>query len=198
MRRQQIQDASKEVFLNKGFRYATIEDIARKAELSPATIYQYFKSKDELYASLNLETLEVWFNETKKISQNKTLSPEEKISRFKDAMHKAFLKDPRLLRHILLFHLQGSLSSLSDNLIERLNRLGREIMNMMADAYDDGVRQGIFAEGRGITHADIMWAIFSGVVLYEYSKKDINPKKDFLKTTLDRAFEIFLEGIKKR
>lgn len=39
MRRQQIQEAAKEIFLLKGFNSTTMEDIAKKAELSPAFIY---------------------------------------------------------------------------------------------------------------------------------------------------------------
>ena len=58
MRRKQILYAAKRVFYAKGFSPATIEDIAQEAELSPAAIYLYFKNKDDLYASLNLQLLE--------------------------------------------------------------------------------------------------------------------------------------------
>jgi len=34
-----------------------MEDIAKRAELSTDIIYQYFRSKDEFYASMNLESL---------------------------------------------------------------------------------------------------------------------------------------------
>ena len=56
-RRQQIIVAAKRVFSGKGFNKATMEDIAKEAELSPGTIYIYFKNKDELYASLSLRIL---------------------------------------------------------------------------------------------------------------------------------------------
>ena len=58
-RRRQLIDAAEKVFAAKGFSGATIENIAEEAELSPATLYLYFKNKDELYASLNLKMLEV-------------------------------------------------------------------------------------------------------------------------------------------
>jgi AcrR family transcriptional regulator len=53
-RRSQILNAAKEIFMSKGFRAATMEDIAQKVELSPGTIYTYFKNKEELYVALNL------------------------------------------------------------------------------------------------------------------------------------------------
>ncbi|NIR14250.1 MAG: helix-turn-helix transcriptional regulator [Desulfobacterales bacterium] len=46
MRRRQIIDAAEKVFAEKGFSGATIENIAEQAELSPATLYLYFKNKD--------------------------------------------------------------------------------------------------------------------------------------------------------
>ena len=65
LRRQQIQEAAKELFLLKGFNSSTMEDIAKKAELSPATIYLYFKNKDELYVSLNLSSIQYFTNNIK-------------------------------------------------------------------------------------------------------------------------------------
>ena len=43
-RRQQIIVAAKRVFSAKGFSKATMEDIAREVELSPGTLYIYFKN----------------------------------------------------------------------------------------------------------------------------------------------------------
>lgn len=57
-RRQQIIVAAKRVFTSKGFNKATMEDIAQEAELSPGTLYLYFKNKEELYASLSLRILQ--------------------------------------------------------------------------------------------------------------------------------------------
>ncbi|ESP92377.1 hypothetical protein PL2TA16_04506 [Pseudoalteromonas luteoviolacea 2ta16] len=42
------------------------------------------------------------------------------------------------------------------------------------------------------------WSMFSGVVLFEASKKIIDPGKDYLKSTLTVAFEIFEQGIRKK
>ena len=58
IRRQQIQKAAKELFILKGFNSTTIEDIAKKAELSPATIYLYFKNKEDLFSAMCAEGLE--------------------------------------------------------------------------------------------------------------------------------------------
>jgi len=50
---EQIKEVALKVFSEKGFRGATIADIAAKARISPATIYKYFANKYELFESLD-------------------------------------------------------------------------------------------------------------------------------------------------
>ncbi|HBF43930.1 MAG TPA: TetR/AcrR family transcriptional regulator, partial [Desulfobacteraceae bacterium] len=115
---------------------------------------------------------------------------------FKDAMYRTFKYEPLILCNIFHIQLEDTLSHLSIELLNQINSLSQRIMTMIADVYEEGVRQGKFSQGRGMVHADIIWAIFTGLVLWEEAKRKLNPKKDFLKTTLDRAFDIFCRGIK--
>jgi AcrR family transcriptional regulator len=196
-RRQQIQECAKKLFLRKGFRSTTMEDIAKEAELSIGAIYQYFKSKDELYASMNLESLQCTIDKVETIYKNQRLSPERKILKIKDALYKIFLNDPSLLRIIFHVQLEDTLAGLDKKLLNRLNEAGRKMMRLLASIYQDGVGVGDFNEGHGLAHADIIWGTFAGLMMWEGAKRRINPKKDFLKSTLDQAFEIFCRGIKK-
>lgn len=197
LRRQQIQDAAKKLFMIKGFTSATMEDIAQECELSVATIYQYFKNKEELYASLNLITLSYLLREVEKVYKNPKLSVEDKITGFKEAMYKTYSYEPLILRNIFHIQLEDTLLSLSSELLNEINGLVEKIMTMIAKTYEDGVRQGKLRQGHGMAHADIIWAIFTGLVLWEESKKKLDPQKNFLKDTLDTAFDIFCRGINK-
>jgi AcrR family transcriptional regulator len=51
-RRPQIIDAAIRVFTRKGYRNATMPDVAREAGLSVGGVYWYFKSKDEIIAAI--------------------------------------------------------------------------------------------------------------------------------------------------
>ncbi len=196
-RRREIQAAAKRIFLLKGFNSATVEDIADKAELSPATIYSYFKNKQELFASLILIPLNYLFEQTRKVYENDSLSAEKKILKFKDAMYKTFQYDQLLLRNIFHFQVEDTLGDLSPELLEEINDLSRSVINMIAEVHEEGVLEGKFVKGKSIAHADIAWAMFTGIVMWEEAKRKIDPRKDFLKPTLDKAFDIFLMGIKK-
>ena len=52
-----ILKAAENIFAQKGFHEATISDIAKKAAVSEATIYDYFSSKEELLFSIPAETI---------------------------------------------------------------------------------------------------------------------------------------------
>ena len=196
-RRQQIIVAAKRIFSAKGFNKATMEDIAEEAEISPGTIYIYFKNKDELYASLSIRILQHLNIRLEHVKNENNLNDEQRIASLKDALYDIYDFDPLIL--INLFHLQSSesLKNLSDELLSEIKRLSQSSLKIMSDIFSEGISTGVFIKANPNALADIFWALFSGVILWEESKKIIDNKKDFLKPTLDIAFYIFRQGITK-
>lgn len=60
--RQHILQAAERLFLEKGFAKTTMDDIAKAAEYSKATLYVYFKSKDEIINYLTFESMKMLYN----------------------------------------------------------------------------------------------------------------------------------------
>ncbi len=197
-RRQQIIVAAKRVFSEKGFNKATMEDIAKEAELSPGTLYLYFKNKEELYASLSLRILQYLMIRLEHVNAEKNAGAERKLDNLMAAMYDVYDFDPLII--INMFQLQSSetLKNLSDELLTEIQDLSRNSIGAMADIFREGIDQGVFVDKHPVAMADIFWSLFSGVVLWEASKKVINKEKDFLKPTLATAFEVFAQGIKKK
>ena len=50
--RREIMEAAERVFVRKGYYAATVEEIAHEAEFAVGTLYNFFKSKDDLYACM--------------------------------------------------------------------------------------------------------------------------------------------------
>ncbi|MDZ7579317.1 MAG: TetR/AcrR family transcriptional regulator [Deltaproteobacteria bacterium] len=196
-RRQQIIVAAKRVFSAKGFNKATMEDIAKEAELSPGTIYIYFKNKDELYASLSLRILKHLNIRLEHVKNESYRDDAERIASLKQALYDVYEFDPLIL--INMFHLQSSetLKSLSPELMEEIKQLSRSSLGTMAEIFEEGIRSGAFIDRHPVALADILWAMFSGIILWEESKRIINQDKDYLKPTLEAAFDIFRQGITK-
>jgi AcrR family transcriptional regulator len=196
-RRQQIMVAAKRVFSVKGFSKATMEDIAKEAELSPGTLYLYFKNKDELYASLSLRILQYLLIRLEHVNAEPDLSPDQMIELLKETMYDVYEFDPLIL--INMFHLQSSeaLKNLTPELLSEIKDLSQSSLNAMAKIFEKGINKGAFVEKKPLVFSDIIWSLFSGIVLWEESKRIINQESNSLKETLEIAFEIFAQGIKK-
>lgn len=196
-RRQQIIVAAKRVFSENGFNKATMEDIAREAELSPGTLYLYFKNKEELYASLSLRILQFLHIRVVHVNKETALSPRQKLRALMEAMYDVYDFDPLII--INMFHLQSSetLKNLSESLLEEIKTLSRKSIGAISKIFEAGIEQGVFDDRHPVALADIFWSMFSGVVLWEASKKIISPDKDYLKSTLAMAFDLFERGILK-
>ena len=196
-RRQQIIVAAKRVFSEKGFSKSTMEDIAREAELSPGTLYLYFKNKDELYASLSVRILQYLNIRLEDVKKEKDIELPKKVIAIKEALYDVYQFDPMIL--INMFHLQSSdtLKNLSSPLLENITELSRNSLNFLAEIFQDGSGQDRLLENNPDAVADIVWSLFTGVVLWEESKSMIDSEKNYLKETLDVAFEIFARGISR-
>jgi len=198
VRREQILEAAKRVFHTRGFSGATVEDIAKEAELSPAALYLYFKNKDDLYVSLNLQLLEYLSGRLETLADRKEIDAEKKIALLKDLLYDVYHFDPLIL--INLFHLQASdgLENLPPERVSQLNGWAGKSLQSLARIFDQGKAEGRFADHPSIALADIVWIIFTGAVLWEESKRMINPDKNYLRPTLDIALDIFRKGIMNR
>ncbi len=197
-RRQQIMLAAKRVFSAKGFNKSTMEDIAAEAELSPGTIYLYFKNKDELYASLTLRVLQYMLIRFEHVSMQRNLNSEDRIAALREAMVDIYEFDALVL--VNMFRLQSSetLKNLSSELLSQIKELSRKSLLTMANIFKEGIHSGNFADRHPMALADIALSLFSGVVLWEESKRTLNENKNYLRETLETAFHIFAKGIQRQ
>lgn len=196
-RRQEILGAARDVFSAKGFNSATMEEIASKAELSPGTLYLYFKNKEELHTSLSIDILSYLGAEISKVV-DQDISVEEKIGRFRDVFIDVYDYDSSIL--INLFHLQSgeTLRNLSDEVMAELKKYSSRAHQAIIAVVREGIETGIFVEEHPVALADVLWATYAGVVLWVDSKRLLNDEKDFVKPTLKTAFNIIIKGLKAK
>lgn len=197
MRRQQIMDAAKKVFAAKGFGGATMENIADEAEFSPATLYLYFRNKDELFASLNLSMLQDLIKRMEEVRDLEDLNPEKRIMALEKALYEVYLDDPLNVVNVLRFQSKGRLKNLSPELSSQIRGCTRQFIRAIADLFEQGVREGVFLDCHPVAFAEIIWSIFAGLVLNEDTKRGLDEGKDRLESTLILALEIIGRGVMK-
>lgn len=195
-RRMEIITAARKVFSTKGFNTATMEEIASEAELSPGTLYLYFKNKEELHTSLSIEILKYLKKEIRKVVEL-DISVEEKIEKFRDVFIDVYDYDSNIL--INLFHLQSgeTLQNLSDEVLQQIKEHSAQAHGAIIDVVKEGIEQGKFIDEHPVALADVLWASYSGIVLWVGSKRLLNDQKEFVKPTLTTAFKMFSKGLKK-
>ena len=78
--RAQILRAAADLFGDRGYRATTLDDIAARLGMSKATLYGYFRGKEEMLAAISRETIEGFTRELNVVLQS-ALPPEEKLRR---------------------------------------------------------------------------------------------------------------------
>jgi AcrR family transcriptional regulator len=194
-RRQQILVAAKRVFADKGFGKATMEDIAKEAELSAGTLYLYFKNKNELNSSLGLRVLQFLLVRLDHLHNDATLDLRDKIHHLKTALYDVYEFDPLVLRNFFILQSSEVLNDLSPQLIEEIKGGAKKALQKIESIFHQGIQHGICIDLKAKKIANIVWSLFSGIVMWESTQEDMANHPSVVKPMLDTAFEIFENGI---
>jgi AcrR family transcriptional regulator len=202
IREQEIQAAARKVFFKKGYQRSTIAEIANLAGIRQGTVYLHFKNKEDLYVSLmipavvrigtQLKKLEMDIFD-KKIKKGSTL-----MRRLADAHLDLYKYDREGLKIIQAF-LQGYLfPGMSGEIEKKLNNLARINFQTIRRIISEGKNLGLIKwEVDEFFLADIIWALFIGVVQVEETKERFS-KKRYLYPTLKYGFSLIDNAILQR
>jgi AcrR family transcriptional regulator len=195
-RRQDIMVAARRVFSARGYENATMEDIAREVELSPGTLYLYFKNKDDLYASLNVRVLQFMNVKLDHALSDSRLDFDAKLDRILEAMLEVYAYDPLILNNV--FHLQSSetLKSVSGELLEEINALSRRALRTLTKMFAEEIEKGAIVAHNPTALADMLWGLFSGTVLWEETKRMINAERYQLEENIRIGFDLLRRGLR--
>jgi TetR/AcrR family transcriptional regulator len=95
-----IKQAAVKVFIERGYDGAKIRDIAEEAKVNIALINYYFRSKEQLFKSIYLETFRAFFGQMVS-TLNEETSLEEKIRKIVDGYTDFLLANPLIPVFIL-------------------------------------------------------------------------------------------------
>jgi AcrR family transcriptional regulator len=163
-RRIEIVDAAESVFFSKGWQAATMEDVAEAAELSKATLYLYFKNKEELYAAILVrgsEVLHARFKEA--VETHETgLEQTEAIGRAYIAFHH---EHRDYFDAMMYFDSKGAQPCDDCEYAQKCEEYRDRIMALVATAVGNGVKDGtIRSDIDPVKTAVLLWAQSSGVI----------------------------------
>ncbi len=141
-RREEILAAARDVFFRKGLIPSTMDEIAEKAELSKATLYLYYKSKEELYAALALRGVEILEKELRSVAE-RHLPPIATLLCFLTTLDEFFEKERDYFRLFSFFQTSLFRNDVSPELRESTVSANHRIWNLVTGVLDRGREEGV-------------------------------------------------------
>jgi TetR/AcrR family transcriptional regulator len=159
-----IIDAAESVFFAKGWHSATMDAVADAAELSKATLYLYFKNKEELYAAILVRGSEMLHDMFKTAVESKTTGIDQA-----SAIGRAYIEFHELHRNYydaMMYFDSKSIEPCDDcEYAQKCNEYRGRIMGLVATAVRNGIGDGtIRSELDPEKTAILLWAQSSGVL----------------------------------
>lgn len=181
------------VFAKKGYNAATIEDIAVKAKIAKGTVYQYFKSKQDLFLAVFNAYMEQYFESSvgRTATTNRTVAEQiregcrELLRQGKDAMY--------LFPLVFEFWAASALPDTRDKVREIFRRFYAIARGWLGGLIRQGIDRGEFRDDIDVeAAAAVLVGSFDGLFLQTWFDPDMD---------LERAgmefLEIFLRGAQK-
>jgi AcrR family transcriptional regulator len=142
-RRRQILDVARALLFEKGLGATSINQIARRAELGVGTLYFYYRNKEEIFAALQEEGLELLCARIDQ-SQSEVKDPAQKLRRAASAML-AFSREQRDYLDVINCFLAAPQVLFAPSIKVKVDRHASRVIEMIARLVAQGQVQGRFA-----------------------------------------------------
>lgn len=165
-RRQEILDAARQEFLERGVGRPTMDDIASRAEVSKGTIYLYFKSKEEILAHLLLEGLDLLLLRMKAaVDANPQYHPADALRALANAYRGFCTSSPLYFRLIMGLDRGRFEESIPRRLHQQVLKKSLQGLELVAEQVRRGAQTGAFRTEDPWRSAGSVWAAINGVLV---------------------------------
>ncbi len=197
-RRDDILQAARTVFNEVGWRRATVEAVAERAQVSKGTIYLYFESKEAVLAELALQALTGLATELAAARDScSVLQPEQQLQTMAHAYLEFSQNAPDYFRLLTAYDRGEFEQGVSRERQQHLLEQSEHTLNLVSQVIADGMALGQFTPGDANQVAAVLWAALNGALaLYSHPVRRLmmpSTIQDFYQHTLD----LFLRAICK-
>lgn len=194
-RQQDILRAARELFVSKGFRDTTLEEIAQHAEFGKGTLYNYFAGKEELFFGI----LEQAIEETLTIARESLAAPggvREKLTLYaRNLIH--YVKDNGELLHVLYHELHRTDSPATTAKLRQILNRTRSTWDLLAEPLRNGIEGQALRDCDPIQLAVLFDGMLRGFCFHRFSIERSHRDEDF-SAAAECITSVFLDGIAVR
>jgi len=182
-RRRAILDAARVLVRERGFNRTTTRMIAEACELSEATLFFYFSSKDEILTSLLLEGAEFMADGLERIVAG-TRTTQEKLRRVWEFFATVQKEHPEYI-HVSSYIAHPEATGAVDPAVrDQLGKVSGENFDRLTVLMTE-----VIGEDRARVGADVLWGTFLGLSLLRDARINLDlpphPDRDELAVALD-------------
>ncbi len=193
--RDRISGIAEQLFAQNGVAATSMDLIAGKAGYSKATLYVYFKNKDEIIAYLTLKSLQL-LKETVVRAIEGPQSYKDKFVGMGFALSEYADKYPDYYR-IIMKTIQFDENNADDDYSAQAFRIGEQINIVLLGALFEGVEKGVFKK-KEYKIEDVLqiWGMISGLIqIAEQKEKYIiavigKSKEEFLREGFGKIYSL--------
>ncbi|MCJ7646560.1 TetR/AcrR family transcriptional regulator [bacterium] len=190
-RKKGILSAAQRVFSRKGYEATTMEDIASEAGFGKASLYFYFKGKEEVFLSLIKAGMERQKNLLKEVMSSQ-LSNVEKLKAI-ISKYFEYVKENRDFIRIVHSESQKLYSTTLEKVHSSIIKEHKNTMEGIASIIRDGIKSGEFRKVEPTLAAASFMGIVRSVIFNWFVRDEKTPLDRYKSTIMD----IFLKGISK-
>ena len=181
-RRHEIFHQVAKIFLKKGFQETSMQEIAQAAGLGKSTLYDYFRTKDEILIYFFENQLNDMTAEAQKIAlQN--ISADKRLRQIMEKYLENLLANKNLFLKLMQESQRLKLESQKQ---VQAKRYGYQ--DLVRALIDEGIREGVFRKVNSLLAARLLISSISSAV---YGSRSTGSPQEMLQETLD----IFFKGI---
>jgi AcrR family transcriptional regulator len=195
-RQQEILEAAKEVFFEKGIHRATVDDVAAQAEVSKGTVYLYFESKESILAHLLLEGLSILLSQLETAyAPQEPLSAEKRLRQLVEAYWQFAQTHPNYFRLLLALDRGRFRERVSAEMYQQILTESTKGLELAAKAIRQGMEEGMFTADDPLLAAGVLWGALNGALILMANpvRREMIPVEP--KAVFDETFELFLRGL---
>lgn len=191
-RMETILDAARALLLERGFTGTTTKQIADRCELSEATVFFYYKSKDEILTSLLFEGIDFWRAGLKNISGAK-LEPEETLQRIWKFFGQVLKEHPEYYQLSAFLARPQALADVSEEVRDEIIRRSGENFQQLG-----AILERALGKNNGRIAGDLLWASFLGLTLVRGSRENLGAPRHPTDRDMKRIIDMLAHGVLAR
>ncbi|MBL0715477.1 MAG: TetR/AcrR family transcriptional regulator [Desulfosarcina sp.] len=146
----------------KGLSRTSVNQIARTAELSIGTVYFYFENKEDIFASLQAEGLEILYGEVLNAGRPAD-TPEAKLFKVA-AAYRQFSEAHKNYFDVIHYFLSATDVVFSPAVKQQIDRHGQRILRLVEAVIEEGVAAGSFRPIPARRYALLFWGMIHGLI----------------------------------